>query len=79
MTSDLLYVLGVLLVVLAIPALATAYADRRPPLVSLIVMVLGFGLIGWIYSTDPTTYALPQLPNALFRVIGYVLHSAASA
>ncbi len=73
MTSDILYGIGVLLVVLAIPALVTAYAEHRTAVWGMIMAVLGLAMIGWIYSTDRAVYAALQMPHVVFRVIGYAL------
>lgn len=73
MTSDILYSMGAVLVVLAIPALVTAYAERRTALPGLFMAVAGLGLTGWIYSTDRVTYAPREAAHTLFRVIGYAL------
>ncbi|MCA0921334.1 hypothetical protein [Pseudooceanicola nanhaiensis] len=71
--TDLVVVTGVILLMLAIPSLVAAYADRRAPRAAVFVLMIGAALLGWAFSTAPTDYDLAEIPNAFIRVTGRIL------
>lgn len=70
MDPDLSLVIGIVLAVLTVPSVVSAYADGRPPRASILFVLMAGGLIVYALSAHPQGYALSDVPNAFFRVIG---------
>ena len=70
MNADLFFVIGLVFVVLAIPAIVGAFSDSRPPRVGAILIMLGSGLIALAVWQRPTGYSLGEIPEIFTRVIG---------
>ncbi|PJE30308.1 hypothetical protein SAMN06297129_0831 [Pseudooceanicola antarcticus] len=75
MNFDMIYAGGVLLCLLAIPALVSAWADRRLPSVSAFSICCGAGMVAWAYLDDPERYAPRNLPDVFIRVLAEVLRA----
>ncbi|WP_010137417.1 hypothetical protein [Oceanicola sp. S124] len=75
MSFDYIYAGGVLLCLLAVPALVSAWADRRLPSVSAFALCAGAGMTLWAYLSDPRRYAPAELPDVFIRVLAEVLRS----
>ncbi|MHC9235394.1 hypothetical protein ACX9MO_07075 [Pseudooceanicola sp. 502str34] len=71
--TDLVVVTGVILLMLSIPSLVAAYADRRPPRAAVFVLLIGAALLGWAFATAPAGYGLAEIPDAFIRVTGRIL------
>ncbi|WP_163849918.1 hypothetical protein [Pseudooceanicola aestuarii] len=71
--SDIIFVIGACLCILAIPSLVAAYADRRVPSVSAFVLIAGGGLIAWMVRMHPGRYDFAEVPHAFIRVAAMVL------
>ena len=72
-SSDIIFVIGACLCILAIPSLVAAYADRRWPSVSVFTLVAGVALIAWMVTTKPGRFVLEEVPNAFIRVAAMIL------
>lgn len=70
MDSDALLVLGLVLAWLGIPAMFSAYADRRSPITAVAMLLFGGALVAWAALSNPGGYQLAQLPEVFFGVIG---------
>lgn len=70
MDADLALVLGVVLLVFAIPAIMSAYSDSRTPRVPAIIVLIAGGLILFAVVSHPGGYSLSQVPDAFANVIG---------
>lgn len=73
MDSDLLLVIGLVLVVLAVPAIISAFSDNRPPRVGAVLIILGAGLVALAVMQRPGDLSLGDIPDAFTRVIGRYL------
>jgi len=69
MDTDLALVLGLALAVLSIPSIVSAFADSRPPRVSIITVVIAAGLVVYAFLAHPDGYSLRDIPNAIVNVI----------
>lgn len=74
MDPDLLLVVGIVLGLLAIPAVLAAFTDGRPPRAAAILIMLAAGLIGLAVVNRPTAYTIDEVPDAFVRVIGRYLN-----
>jgi hypothetical protein len=70
MDHDLLLVIGIVIGVLAVPALLGAYSENRPPRAAAILFLIGGGLIVTALSQSPQGYSFAEIPNVFVRVIG---------
>ncbi|EPX79597.1 hypothetical protein [Salipiger mucosus] len=70
MTPDQFLVLGLCLAVIAVPAIISAWSDRRAPRVGSVVLLAGLALVLHAIVNKPGGYELAALPGVLFGVIG---------
>ncbi|SEL19111.1 hypothetical protein [Pacificibacter marinus] len=70
MDTDLFLVIGVALLVLALPTMIGAFSESRPPRVAAVLVVIGGGMIVWAVTQKTGGYAWDDIPQALVRVIG---------
>lgn len=73
MDSDLLLVIGIVIGVLAIPALLSAYSEDRAPRAGAIAVLIAGVLIVVAVNNKPGGYKISQLPDAFYRVIGHYI------
>lgn len=71
--SDLMMVVGVVLGILAIPALISAFSQSRPPRAAAILVMVASGLIVAAVWQKPSGYAIADLPATFERVINRLL------
>ena len=74
MDLDLMFVIGCLICVFAIPAIISAFSDRRRPILPVLMVLIGGGLIYFPYSEQPDVYALAAVPDVIMRVIAGFIH-----
>ena len=63
MDRDLLFLTGLVFLPLAFVALVSAWADRRFPWAALLLTVIGVGVAGWAYLTNPGGYDWRTIPD----------------
>lgn len=71
---DLLLVIGLLLIVLAFPLLAGAWASGRRPRAAIVLLAVGLSLALMAEVTQPGGYDLRGIEEAIFGVIGRLVH-----
>lgn len=74
MNTDIALVTGLVLLVLSIPAIFSAFSEGRAPRVAAVVMVIGGGLLVWAFSQKPGGFTFEEIPNAIVRVVAMVLN-----
>lgn len=74
MDHDLVLVAGLVLAVIAIPAMFAARAEFRKPRISGGFLVLAIGLIAWAWLTYPGGLHISDIPHLFYGVIGRILH-----
>ncbi len=70
MDTDLMLVVGLLVCVLAIPTLLSAFAESRPPRAGAIMVLIGGVLLALALTQKPSGYTFAEVPEVVFRVIG---------
>ncbi|MBV7408367.1 hypothetical protein KJP29_05180 [Maritimibacter sp. DP1N21-5] len=65
--------IGITILALAIPATINAWIDRRLPIVSGILVLMGGGLMGYAWREKPGGYDWQDLPTSFITVIGHYL------
>ena len=69
-TYDTWLVVGIIVVVFAIPSMVSAYSESRAPRLSAIALLIGGGLIILALTRAPVPYTFEDIPRAFTRVIG---------
>ena len=73
MDYDLLFFVGLGMLILSIPSLMSALIDDRPPLVAGFGMLLGIGLAAWGLIGGGQGLNPAALPRLFFEVLGRYL------
>ncbi len=74
MDSELLLVTGVVVAIMSIPAVISAFGAGRPPRAATITAVIGGALIVTAIATHPGGFRAQDLPAITARVIDRYLH-----
>jgi len=69
MDYDYQLVSGVLLLIFGFVGMANAFVDKRTPLSSLVIMLLGIALVLWAWVLSGQMLSFIDVPNAVFRVL----------
>ena len=70
MDPDVLFVLGLILCVLMIPAIVSAFIDGRAPRTPAYLAIIGGLMIGYAVVERPSSYGFNTIPDVFVRVIG---------
>ncbi|MGJ5621402.1 hypothetical protein [Sulfitobacter sp. MF3-043] len=73
MDHDLALVIGIVLGVLSVPSVLSAFSDRRAPRASAITILIAGGLIVYAAQNKPNGISLDQIPDIFVNVIGRYL------
>jgi hypothetical protein len=68
--TDLALVGGLVLVLLALPALVAAWSDRRRPVLASVLLLGGAALVGVALWLDPRGSAPRDIPAIVLGVLG---------
>ena len=67
---DLLLTVGIVLLVLSVPSLLSAWVESRAPRLGAIMAIVALGMIVTALVTKPGGYAFSQVPGVMVKVIG---------
>lgn len=71
---DLWFVIGLVLAVLCIPSIFSAWTDNRTPRASAITVLIAGGMIAYAALTKPSGYRFNDIPTVVSEVLGrYIL------
>ena len=73
MDPDLLFVLGLVLGVLVIPACISAFIDGRVPRTPAYLLIIGGLMVGYAIQQRPTAYGFDTIPDVFVKVVGRYL------
>lgn len=73
MNPDLPFVIGIVLAVLALPALFSALADGRRPRAAAIMAGSACVLVVWAIVSHPGGYRIEDIPEVIVRVVARFL------
>lgn len=68
MDSDLSLVVGIVLVIITIPSLLSAWTEGRPPRVGAVLSLSGLALVVFALADNPGRYSFENLPDVFARV-----------
>jgi hypothetical protein len=71
---DLFLVIGLVIAVLTIPAMLTAYTEGRTPRAAAIMVLIAGVLIVLALGRHPNGYSIADIPNAFVRVFDRYLN-----
>ncbi|MDT0681138.1 hypothetical protein RM543_00455 [Roseicyclus sp. F158] len=73
MGPDLCLTLGILLGLISVPSLVSAFSDSRPPRAAVLLIVAATALIATATTRKPGGYRIEQIPDVILETIGAVL------
>ena len=73
MDTDLYLVVGLVLLVLSVPAILSALTDGRPPRLAAVVVMIGGVLVCVALLREPGGYAFSDIPDVFARVVARFL------
>lgn len=73
MDTDLVLTISIVLLVLTIPSLLSAWVDGRVPRVGAILVVASIGMILAAVVTRPGGYAFEEIPGIMLSVLARVV------
>ena len=68
MNTDLVMVLGILILVISFPASVGAFSSGRPPRLAMLCVFVGGGMMLYANSTKIGGYRLDEYPDLFIRV-----------
>ena len=68
MDTDLMLVTGIILAVMSIPAMLSAFTEGRAPRLAAIVVLIAGVLIFMAVNEQSSGYSFPELPQVFGRV-----------
>lgn len=70
MDLDLVFIVGCIIAVFAIPAIVSAFSDSRTPRYPILIILIGALMILYASNERPGAYNFETLPDVFMRVIG---------
>ncbi len=74
MDTDLVLTLGIILLVVTIPALLAAWVEGRVPRVGAIMAIASLGMIVGAVATRPGGYAFGEIPMIMLNVVSRAIN-----
>jgi hypothetical protein len=68
MNTDLIFVVGFFIIVLAIPAIVSAFMDSRVPRAPMLIILIGSAMIAYSVRERPGAYTYAKFPDVIVRV-----------
>jgi hypothetical protein len=72
--TDLILTLGIVLLVLTLPSLLSAWVEGRAPRIGAIMLVASLGLIIAAVAYNPAGYAINDIPGVMVGVVARMLN-----
>ncbi|MBP9046825.1 MAG: hypothetical protein WAT35_10945 [Tabrizicola sp.] len=69
MDTDLALTVGIVLAVLSVPSLLSAWVDGRAPRLGAIMAIAALGLIVTALVESPGGYAFNQVPSVMLKTV----------
>lgn len=74
MDTDLMLVTGIILLVMSIPSMLSAFTESRVPRLAILVLVVAGVLIFMAINDRSGGYTFPELPQVFARVFGRLVN-----
>ncbi|MCK0150619.1 hypothetical protein MWU54_11325 [Marivita sp. S6314] len=69
MEMDTLFVIGLVLGVLSVPAIVSAISNGQRPRIATITLMIAGGLVVYAMSKKPGGYSFDEIPGIVARVL----------
>jgi hypothetical protein len=69
MDTDLVLTLGIVLMVLSVPSLLSAWVEGRAPRIGAIMIIAAFGMIVTALTVNPGGYEFNEVPGVMVGVV----------
>ncbi|NHB76464.1 hypothetical protein [Rhodobacter calidifons] len=69
MDTDLVLTVGILLLVLSIPSLLSAWAENRAPRMGAIMAITALGMISSALIYSPGGYTFQEVPGVILKTV----------
>ncbi|KIC14891.1 MULTISPECIES: hypothetical protein [unclassified Leisingera] len=73
MDTDLALILGLVIAAFTVPSVMSSLSERRPPRASILTILIAISLIAYAVVQKPGGYAIDEIPDVFFRVVGRLL------
>ena len=73
MDTDIALIAGLILLLLSIPSMLSAYSAERTPRASMLTLLIAGGLIIYAVQTKPGGYQLTDVPDVFFSVVARII------
>jgi len=73
MSNDVMFVIGAILLVLAIPSVINAFSESRFPRMAVVLFVVGAGMVSWASYSHPGGYTFQEVPHIFVRVFAQMV------
>ncbi len=74
MTNDIYLVVGIVVLVLTVPSMVSAFVNSRVPRFAAIMLLIGGGLVVLAVTQQPGGYEFSDVPQVFARVIGQLIN-----
>ncbi|MCO6385067.1 MAG: hypothetical protein JXQ91_20435 [Vannielia sp.] len=74
MDPDVIFVIGMVVGLLAIPALIGAFSESRPPRAAAIMVLISAGLVSVAVLQKPGGYSVSGAPEVFMKVVGDIVN-----
>ncbi len=74
MNTDLALVTGVVMALLAVPSVISAFAEGRPPRSAAVLVMIGGALVLYALYNNPAGYRAGDFPRVVMRVWADLIH-----
>ena len=74
MDPDLMFVIGLVILVFSVPPIMGALSDGRAPRAASLMVLIGGGLLVTAIGQKPGGYALAEIPDVFISVVGRYLN-----
>ncbi|MCU0802139.1 MAG: hypothetical protein MUD11_10235 [Rhodobacteraceae bacterium] len=74
MDTDLLLIMGIIVTILAVPSVISAFSESRPPRAATVLFLIGGLLIVLALTQGTTRYTVNDIPEAFSRVVARYLN-----
>jgi len=71
---DLFFVIGIVLIAFAIPAIISAFSESRAPRAAAILVMVGGGLLALAIYDKPGFYSFERIPDVFVKVVGQYIN-----
>jgi len=68
--TDLVLVIGIVVLILSVPSLLSAFAEARAPRAGAVLVLIGGVLVAVALTKHSGGYTFSELPSVFMRVIG---------